>query len=166
MDILLAIILLFVAFKYKSLAKWRTYHTTLLYVAMLNLLYLFLCHDHLLWELQSHFLNDTWDTALNTFVILPLVALVFLGHFPFKQAFRRQSIFISKWVLGSAIVEYPFVKFNNLLFFNNWSYFTDVLFYILMFIMIKLHHVRPIFTYILSIITIVVLINLYHVQTP
>ncbi|MFJ8268361.1 CBO0543 family protein [Peribacillus asahii] len=140
--------------------NWKKYILTIHYVIICNLLYNYFCHDYLLWQHKgeifpnNHFIIDLAYTLVN----LPAVTLLFLTHYPYFKTKIKQGKYILYWVIGSILIEFPFVFFKRLTFKNGYEHWMDLLFYTVMYVMIRLNFTRPIRSYFFSVIIIVFMI--------
>lgn len=145
---------------------WQKYIPTIFYVITCNLLYCFFCKNHYLWRLNPDAFPKT-NTVLElmyTFINLPAVTLLFLTHFPFSKPYIKQAKYISAWIAGAFIVEYPFYHYNRILMQHGYEYWMEIIFYVAMFSLIRLHYTRPFLTYGISAAIIVFL--LHHFNVP
>jgi hypothetical protein len=161
MNITLSIILAVCAGYLKAWKNWRVFHPTMLYTSVLVLLYNFICKDHLLWKhqsipMKSHFTGE----LLHAFAILPIITLLFLSFYPDKG---RRLRYIALWSLLSFAAEFPFAVTGMIVFENGYHYWMELLFYPLMYFMIRLHHKKPLISYGLSALIIPLLIWLFKV---
>jgi hypothetical protein len=161
MNITLSIILAVCAGYLKAWKNWRVYHPTMLYTSVLVLLYNFICKDHLLWKhksipLESHFAGE----LLHAFAILPAITVLYLTFYPEKVGRLR---YIILWSVLSFAAEFPFAATGMIVFENGYQYWMELLFYPVMYIMIRLHHMRPLLTYGLSGVIILLLVWLFKV---
>jgi hypothetical protein len=161
MNITLSLILAVCAGYSKAWKNWREFHPTMLYTSVLVLLYNFICKDHLLWKHQSiplktHFAGELF----HAFAILPAIALLYLAYYPEKG---RRLRYIVLWSLLSFAGEFPFVATGMIVFENGYQYWMELLFYPLMYIMIRLHYKQPLISYVLSALIIALLVWLFKV---
>lgn len=146
--------------------NWQKYSLTIFYVIICNLLYNYFCRDYLLWQYKadflpkSHFVVDLFYTFIN----LPAVTLLFLTYYPFLNQKYKQVRFIAYWVIGAMIVEYLFLKFERLVLKHGYEYWMEILFYIAMFTLIRLHYSRPLLAYSASVPIIVFM--LWYFKVP
>jgi len=144
--------------------NWKKYHTTMLYVAVGNLLYHLIYHDYLLWKLQSsilfriHFIGE----SVYSFIILPCTALIFLTNYP--ENFKGQIFRIAKFLLIYISLEWIASMYGFIIYQNNWNFGWSVLWDLMMFPMLGLHYKRPLKAYIVSIF--IVIIILYFFPMP
>jgi hypothetical protein len=145
--------------------NWRKYSLTIAYVTISNLLYNLICYDYHLWEYKADFLpkKHLIIDLFYTFINLPAVTLIFLTHYPLKTRALKQLTYISYWVIGSLIIEFPFLKWERLVLKNGYEYWMDIFFYILMYGLIRLHFTRPFLTYGFSVIYIIFMIWFFDV---
>jgi hypothetical protein len=149
--------------------NWEHYHPTILYVSVCNLLYNCLCAGYLLWKYNPDFLfhHNSVDLVYS-FIILPGVALLYLTGYPYKTKFTKQFVYITKWVVLSLVIESVVLVTGYLELNRGWEYWMEIPFYFTMYGLIRLHHSKPILTYLFSIIIIVFLMNAFDVpfSTP
>ncbi len=167
MHVYLSLILGAVAFWKGDFKNVPKYHTTILYVSLLVLLYNFICDDYLLWQLHGVFPFDSHSVIdlIHGFIMLPLVTLLYLSHHP-EGSIKEQLVYIVKWSIISVSVEFIFYYLGFITFHNGYQFFMEFLFYPYMFIMLRLHHLFPFRTYVLSIFTIILLIIFFKVPFP
>ncbi|UII55257.1 hypothetical protein LS684_16590 [Cytobacillus spongiae] len=164
MHVLLAILLCLGLIKRGQLTGWKDYHSTLLYIATCNLLYNCLTEDYKLWKYNADFFeNHIMTDLLYSFIILPIVALLFLTNFPNEVERKKKGIYVLKWVIACLLTEALFLSFNRLELMHGYKYWMEIFFYTTMFLMIRLHTKKPLATYFLSIIIIITLIQLFDV---
>lgn len=165
MHTILTAILLLAAFWKGDWRNWRKYHHTFLYIVTCNLLYNFLCRDHLLWKQDPDFLPKSHAIVdlIYTFINLPAMTLLYLTHFPFKTSNGKQVRYILWWVLGSLVVEYPFYQMGRIHLQHGYQFWMEPIFYTTMYTMLRLHHTRPLLTYGISAIIILFLIQYFHI---
>lgn len=145
--------------------EWRKYALTILYVINLNLLYELLCKEKILWVYNPDFFpkSHVSTSLLYNFIILPGVTLIFLSNFPYNELIRKQIIYTIKWIIVSIIFEGLYLYFGRIELHNGYKFWMEPLFYVMMYTMIRLHHTRPLLTYVISVIIIVVLLNLFNI---
>ncbi|MDR6121146.1 hypothetical protein QFZ87_000743 [Bacillus sp. SLBN-46] len=165
MHITLTAILLLAAIRKGDWRHWRKYHHTILYIVICNLLYNFLCRDHLLWKQNPDLLPESHAIVdlIYTFIALPAVTLIYLTHYPFKTSNGKQVQYMLWWILGSLVVEYPYYKMGRLLLQHGYHFWMEPIFYTAMYTMLRLHFTRPLLTYGISTIVIVLLLQYFHI---
>ena len=166
MHLLLTIVLLCFAFWKGNWRDWKKYIHTIFYVIICNLLYNLLCHDYMLWQYKADFLPDSHLVVelFYSFINLPAVTLLFLTFYPFYGPILKQIAFLAVWVISSFAVEYPFYKFERLLLRNGYQLWMDLLFYIAMYSLIRLHFTRPLLTYGVS--AVIISFMLWYFKVP
>lgn len=168
MTAVLSISLCIVAFLTTSWKSFYKYHTTILYVSLLNLLYNYICANYYLWEWQSDlFMNHQMVGYFLSFLFLPSIVILFLHFYPYNQEGQIRYLFI--WMLGHWVWEFTYAHiFHKLTYYYGWSIWWSGLFYLVMFPMILLHSKRPMIAYALSIAIVIMLINIFNVpiMTP
>lgn len=122
--------------------KWDEYYPTLLYFSLMSLLYEFFANDYYrLWTLEpDFFFNSTTVVLVHSFVIYPLTGFIFLSTFPDLR--KKQIIHYLKWFFIYIGLEWIGMKLGYITYDNEWAFWWSFFFVIVMFPMIKLHHVR------------------------
>lgn len=153
------------------LASWRSwnwnnfheFHTTILYMSLTNLFYLFLTVGYPLWIIQPDAgLPLSLTNSLYTFIIFPCTVILYLSRYP-KSA-KWQIFHNIKWIIIYIGVEWIGSIFDRISYDHEWNLAWSFLFVIVMFPMLRLHYKKPIMAYLLSIVIIIVI--LYYFQVP
>ncbi|WP_026672063.1 CBO0543 family protein [Alkalihalobacterium bogoriense] len=167
MHVVITIIVILAVWKSRTYKNWKLYHTTMLYYACGNLAYNFLCANYLLWKFNPDFLvNHTITEMVYTFVVFPGTILLFLGHYP--QTFRKQVVHNGVWIFIYIGIEYIYLVTDRIYYQYGWTYWWSVILVAVMFPMFRLHHTRPLLTYILSVPITIILLWIFDVpvNTP
>lgn len=163
MHVLLSLIaILFVWFK-GVWKDWQQYHTTMLYIVMMDLLYKFLTANHYLWRMKSDFpSNYTFTEILHTFIILPATTLLFLSNYPkklIKQIAHNVTYIViyigMEWIIG--------VKMQLIEYQHGWNIGWSILFVCMMFPMLRFHYKKPLLAYSLSFFIIIGWLILFEI---
>jgi hypothetical protein len=88
--------------------------------------------------------------GLYIFIVFPLTALLFLNKWP--KELRKQVLHITKWVCIYTFVEAIGSIFNRIEYYNGWSIWHSLVFNIILFIGLILHHKKPFTAYIIFLI--------------
>ncbi|MCA1029814.1 hypothetical protein LCL95_02055 [Bacillus timonensis] len=132
--------------------EWKTYHTTMMYFALGNLTYNFLCASYFLWRFNPDFLsNHTLTEMLYTFIVFPATALMFLSHYPEGKGVKKILLHYVTWITIYVSVEYIYTLTDSILYKYGWGLAWSAAFDVLMFPMLRLFHKRPVVAYILSV---------------
>jgi hypothetical protein len=134
--------------------NWETFYPTMLYISLGTSLYEFISHSHFhLWELQeSSLLNLMNVHFVHNLLINPLLGFVYLSNYPSRP--KKQTTYTLKWILIFLLLEWVCYRFNLLSYHNGWHLGWSTLFIIIMFPMIRLHHVHKVWALILSIFVV------------
>jgi hypothetical protein len=165
MHIIIILWSVFAAWRWGDWRNWTKYHPTLLFMPIGNLMYGLLVNDKdfYLWRYQSDFLfsQETSD-VFYTIIVFPATVLLFLSNYPEGKA--SQILHILKYVALYCIVEWIGLKVGALKHSHGWTMPWSILFNIVTFTMLRIHHKKPIFAYIFSIAFSLFL--LYYFQVP
>lgn len=140
----------------RAYKQWQQYYDVMLFVSFCNLLYNFLCKEHLNWAYNPDFLL-THKTAdiFNTFVLLPSTTLLYLCRFPADK--RKKVIYYLIWVTGYSAIEYMWHFFGRITYHHGWNFIWSIGFYFLMFLTIRLLHTKRAIGLLLSLASVVFL---------
>ncbi|MCZ8522045.1 MULTISPECIES: CBO0543 family protein [Paenibacillus] len=142
MVILTNLAFLFWALASKAYKQWRTYYPTLVFVPFVNAMYNVLCADYLPWFYQSDsLLSHKAIDLINTFILLPCTALLYLHYFPGRQ--RIQLWYYLGWISFFTLIEYAWHAQGLIQYNIGWNLYWSILFYFAMFLAIVLHDRRP-----------------------
>lgn len=147
------------AWKWGDWKNWRKYESTMIYVAMCNLLYNFLYHDHLLWQYKPHHICSD---ALATYIILPATCLIFLSNLPDKVS--GQLIKIIKFITIYFLFEEAYQKYGRLVYNYGWNILWSLAWLCMMFPMLILHHKKPLVAYVASMIAVIIMLLLFPIN--
>ncbi|MFD1737976.1 CBO0543 family protein [Bacillus salitolerans] len=128
----------------RGFKRIHDYLPTMYYISMMNLFYLFIAHSlKKLWVLEKPFISHFINNTLYTFITLPAISLLFLHHYPDHKDKTQQLYYIGKWVAGSIIIEWFAYKWGYIKFYEGYSFLWEFFFYPTMYIMLRLHYVKP-----------------------
>ncbi|QYR22024.1 hypothetical protein KZ483_03065 [Paenibacillus sp. sptzw28] len=162
MHVALAIISLLAAWKWGDWRNWKRYHPAMMYFAMGNLMYHFLCANHYLWRFKPDVLSGhTITEIIYTFVTFPAVALIFLSRYP--RAFKKQLFHILQWIVLFAAAEWLLYISDRINYDNGWMFLWSLLFDITMFPMLRLFYQKELVAYSISIGLAIMWIWLFNV---
>jgi hypothetical protein len=155
----------FAAWKWGDWRNWTKYHPTILFMPIGNLMYGLLVNDtdFYLWRYQSDFLfsQETAD-VFYTIIVFPATVLLYLSNYPEEKGAR--VIHVLKYVAIYCIVEWVGIKVGALKHSHGWTMAWSILFNIVAFTILRIHHEKPIIAYISSILFSLFL--LYYFQVP
>lgn len=156
MHIAIALFTIFSAWRWADRKNWRNYHPTMLFITSGGLLYEFLTKNHSLWVFHPDFLyNQSLVVLIYAVITMPLCVLIFLSCYP--KTWTKQVVFLLLWISIFVATEGILELCGRISYQHGWSFWHSVLFDIMMFPMLRLHHLKPIRAYIISIIIIVIL---------
>jgi hypothetical protein len=162
MHIAITIWAVLAAWRWGDRKNWRKYHSTMLYMPLMNFLYYYFCSDHLLWEMIPDLgLSAIILRLLYTFIVFPCTVLVFLSNYP--HTFKQQCIHYLKWIVIYVGVELIGGIFGRITYHNGWNLGWSALFISVMFPMLRLHYKKPVIAYFISIIIIILLLSFFDV---
>ena len=150
MHVVMAVIVIIAVWWRGYYKDWKKYHTTMLYYALGNLTYNFLCANYILWRFNPDFIsNHTLTEMIYTFIVFPGTILMFLGNYP--KTFYKQVLHNLWWITVYVLVEVVYLITDKIYYQYGWHLWWSAILVAVMFPMFRLHHTRPLLTYILSV---------------
>lgn len=163
MHVAISLFTIFAVWKWGDWRQWEKYHTTMLFIALGNLIYNFLTAGWFLWRLEADFLtNHSLTEMLYTIIVFPGSVLIFLSNFPTTTI--RKVLHILTWIAIYVSVEWVFLFTKHISYQYGWNFWWSVLFNLVMFPILAVHHKRPLLAYLLSIPVIVFV--LWYFEVP
>lgn len=150
MHILITLIVILAIFIRGDFRHWKEFHSTMLYIAVGNLMYNFLAANYLLWRFNPDIMsNHTLTEVVYTCVVFPGTALMFLSTFP--KTSKRITFHYITWIGLYVGFEIMFLFLNKIYYQYGWNLGWSALFDCIMFPMLRLHSKKPLLAYLLSI---------------
>lgn len=157
--------------KWGDVKNWKKYYPTILFFALGDFLYLYLLSDfYPMWKyvpqgLDKYFgLTGTQISLASIFIKYPATILIYLSKFPDKNKFK-QLLYMLGWVLIYFFNELIDVKLNQFKYFNGWNLYWSTLFTIVMFMLFRIHHTRPLLAWFFSFLFIIFLWQVFDVPS-
>lgn len=126
----------------------------MVYLACFQLLYEFFSHEKFyLWRLEPDpVFNYTSVVMLHTFCIYPLTAFLYLTRFP--EVEWKAAVHIAKWVLIYIGVEWVGYRLGYITYSHGWNCWWSLFFDVHMFLMLRFHHTKPVWSIPMTILSI------------
>lgn len=155
-----------VAWKWGDWRNWQKYLPTIQYFIGCDMLYNLFTKNNSLWEyphppniLPNHLIINLFIM----FVLYPSVMLVYLYHYPEGKSVIKRILYMLMWVGIWAAWELGMITFKNCVYHHGWNYAWSIGFLFVMIPMLRLHHNRPLFAYILSVPITMFLLIWFHI---
>lgn len=156
MNIILLTLYAFIGWKYGNWKEFKSFYPTLLFLIIGDLLYQFLLYDHTMWkfhavgriEEQLNF-NHTIIALSKMAIQYPVTIAVFLGRLSYNK--KQQILSILLWSGIYILTGWTAHVSGVLRYYNGWSFGWDVLFNLMMFTMLFIHHKKPLLAWILTV---------------
>lgn len=146
-----------------AIKEWRRYYPTLLYVALCNLLYNVLCLNNLVWSFHPQLLLTHKSADLvNTFVLLPMMTILYLHFFP--ENGKRARYYYTGWVLGFSALESVWYWSGAISYHGGWGLLWSLGFNFAMFFALRLHYKNVGWALWFSLFSTLFLIVVFHVS--
>jgi hypothetical protein len=156
---------LLAAWKWGDWRNWQKYYPTILYFIMGDLLNNFVNFKRHFWFYHGNILpNHTIVSLLIMFVTYPATVLIYLGEFP-KDSILKKVLWWGLWVFAYAGIEFINERYLNLISYDNgWNFGWSVLFNMFIFILLRVHQVKPVLAWAISIVYGLFLVTMFHLS--
>lgn len=163
--VVLVILFMVVTWRFGDWRNWRRYHPTILFFVMSALLYNVLLYNHPMWEYNGDGIipNHTLSALSLSFIVFPCTVLLYIPHFP-KSMWLRTA-YVLMWGAIYSLIEWFMLKSGLIEYHNGWTYIASALFDFGIFVMLLVHHKKPLWAYGISLVAVVLLMWLYQVPT-
>jgi hypothetical protein len=162
--IIYSILWIAVAFKFAD-RKWLPYYPTLLFASLGNLLYELLCYKYHLWQMEPNGLPVVMiPVLLLTFIGMPASTWVYLSRYPFRKGISTQVLYIAFFTIVFILLEFVAVKYGSITYHHNWNLWWSLVFVVIMFIVLRIHYLRPLLALVISVVIIVSFSLIFHVS--
>ncbi|MFZ5986810.1 MAG: CBO0543 family protein [Bacillota bacterium] len=154
------ILTIFAAWQKGDWKNWERYHSTMLFVAMSNLLYNFIYFNHFLWQLKPDFLfNHVMGEMFYTFIVFPFSAFILLSNYP--KDLKKQVYRIAKFITVYILIEWIFLEYGRIVHKYGWNMWWSLAWDCMMFPIWVLHYKKPLIAYFVSFVVVVVVVLLF-----
>lgn len=145
------------AFKFAD-RNWQSYYPSILFAALGNTLYELICYKHQLWQMEPNGLPAAMIPILLLIIIgMPISTWIYLSNYPFEKSFFQQGLYIAFFITLFVLLEFLSIMGGAITYHHNWNLGWSLLFVITMFIIIRIHYLRPLFALTLSVIFVIFL---------
>lgn len=160
-QIIVTVIMLICAWKFGDWRNWKSYYPTMLFFALGDIICGLLTYNYPLWEFESPLLKTTLSDLLISLVFFPATLLIYLYHFP--KGLKKQVLYILFWVVIYTITEGLSHIFGFFSYHNGWNIWWSILFNLIMFPILQLHHKKPHWALIISFLIAIVVLTHFNV---
>jgi hypothetical protein len=157
--LVMAAIFILCAYKWGDWKNWRKYYPTMLFFGMGALIYTVTFHTKPLWQFQTDFLVPALNELFVIFTIFFSTALLFLSNL--KKKLIPQIVYILLWIALYMSIELFTTSIGMQKNSNGWTIWWSLLFNIIMFPLLILHHKKPLFAWILSFIFLASIMKIF-----
>lgn len=162
---IISILTILTAWCFSDWKNWKLYYPTIIFTIALDFASTILTYNYSLWYfkgtlfLPNHVLTDMWMKL----VFFPPLIIIYLSHYPYQKTLMNQGVYITLWSFFWGIVEGFYVLVGLTTHHNGWHMGWSAFVWVLMFIGIRLHHTRPLLTWVLCGVFAVFLIIYFNV---
>ncbi|MBM4761032.1 CBO0543 family protein [Bacillus sp. B15-48] len=150
-------------YKWGDWRNWQQYYPTILFFIIGDLLYNFLLYNKSMWVFHDLLLpNHTTITLLAMVVSYSATVLIYLGKFP--SGWTKRFLWFWLWMGIYLIFEYVNYLLGFITYHHDWNFPWSIIFTGIIFIMLPIHHRRPIIAWAISIVIILSLLMIFDVK--
>ncbi|MCQ6275465.1 hypothetical protein JMM81_10900 [Bacillus sp. V3B] len=143
--------------------NWKKYYPTILFFILGDFLYNFLLYNKSTWMFHDLILpNHTTITILAMTISYTATVLIYLGRFP--SGWKNRFLWFLLWSGIFLVAEYVNSKLGFITYHNGWNIWWSVLFTGIIFLILPIHHKRPLIAWLLSIVIIFTLLSIFDVK--
>lgn len=168
MHLVHSVLFLLAAMRWGDWRNWKKYYPTILFFIGGDLLKNTLLHDHRMWEYQETIVGEKilfGHLVINLLVmavIYPSTILIYLGKFPLEMG--KRILWILFWVLLYIAMEFINFQVDVINHFHGWNIWWSLFFDIVMFVILWVHHLKPLLAWALSITWLMILWNIFDLS--
>jgi hypothetical protein len=163
MYILINAIYLIAGIKWGDWRNWKKYYPTLLFLIIGDFLYNFLLYEKSMWIFHDVILpNHTMVTLLAMVISYAVTVLIYLGRFP--KGWKKRSLWFLLWSGIYLLIEYVNSMLGFITYHNGWNMWWSGLFTGIIFLILPIHHKKPLLAWLLSIVIILSLLSIFGVK--
>jgi len=142
--------------------NWRKYYPTYLFMLVANFFAAIVTFNHTLWIFKPTFLlaNHTLTEFYIAFVAYLGTVMLFLSRYP-KQNLMWQIGWILLWVGAYTLSELIPQYLGLVGYSHGWSLGWSIVHNLIMFPLIKLHHISPVWAWLVSAVYFVFVYNYF-----
>lgn len=141
--------------------NWKEYYPTILYLFIGDIVSLVLLYYNPLWALCELTYKYRFVNIAIMAVLYPGLVIVYLSYYPIGKL--KQMIYVILWVALFSGLEYFAYRIGDFLYFNGWNILYSIIFYVGMFIMVRLHYKKPLLAWPISTVLAFALIWLFKI---
>lgn len=138
MILLLACLFVLACYKWGDWKNWRLYYSTILFLALGDLIYLYVSSVKPLWQYTAKLFPGTLTTLIVALIIYPCTVLLFIPIYNKLRTWRKH-VYIVIWVGIYFGLELLGLKYDYMQHFNGWNWRYSFLFDCLTFPMLIIH---------------------------
>ena len=163
MYILINLFYLIAGFIWGDWRNWQKYYPTILFLILGDFLYNFLLYNKTMWLFHDLFLpNHTMVTLLAMTVSYTATVLIYLGRFP--SGWKNQFLWFLLWCGIFMLGEYVNFKLGFITYHNGWNMWWSVTFTGIIFLILPIHHKKPLLALVFSLVIVLTLLMVFNVK--
>jgi len=156
------IVWIVITYKVGDWQNWRHYYPTILFFWCGDLIYNVLFCEKPLWQFKNAVFSHELTDIICMFIVFTCTVLMYIPWFP--KTFKKQVLYIGYWVLLYTGIEWLFHTLGGITYHNGWSVKLSLVHNIYQFLLLKLHHHKPILAWVLALIILVLVASSYKID--
>lgn len=153
---------LIITYKFGDWRNWKLYYPTILFFWCGDLIGIVVFYNYLLWEFKSDILSHVAVDFIQIIFILTCTTILFLQYYP--ENMIMQILYILIWVLIYSVIEWFFHLLGGISYNYGWSIWWSVTHNIYQFILLRIHHRKPILAWLLAFTSLGIIMFIFKVN--
>lgn len=149
------------AYRIGDWKNWRLYYPTILFFWCGDLIYNVLFYQKPLWVFVNPTFSHYFTDMICAFLIFTCTVLIYIPCYP--KRFKYQILYIGYWVLIYTAIEWLFFILGGIAYRNGWSLRWSAVHNVYQFILLKIHHDRPILAWTLAFVILFIIAFIFEV---
>lgn len=148
MKIIICLMYVLAAWKWANWRNWQKYYPTYVYLLASEGIGFIVTYKHTLWRFYPSFLlpNHTLMEACVAFVAYPAIVLLYMSRYPNDDLYKK-GVWIGLFVILTTFSEVIAHYWGLIVYENGWSLGWTTIFNLVMFIVLRVHYLRPPFAW-------------------
>ncbi|WP_407310113.1 CBO0543 family protein [Desulfosporosinus sp. SB140] len=160
--IILALVSIFIAWKWGDWRNWKQYYSTILYLIIGDLSCILLTANKPLWQFESPFISNDFSEFIIAFICFPCTCLVFFALY--SKIRSRKTLYVPFFLFCSLLytsIEWLSYNLGYITYHNGWNLYWSFGFNFLMFPLLLLHFKKSLWVWPISLALAILMICLF-----
>lgn len=165
--IIVCMLFILACWRFGNWRRWKDYYPTILFFLVCNLLGAYIMGHKSLWVYHG-LINHSFSDLLISFTVFPSTAILYLTYYPEStettKKMRVQIKYIFFWILLYTIIEVIMSELGYISYNNGWNIGWSVLINITIFVVLRVHTLRPLTAWSLVFVETLIFMYIFDVS--